>query len=56
MVALIRPIERAAKARGEDYLIREVVLSARWILVRAHEAVVMELAAVAGPALRLPDE
>lgn len=56
MVVLIRPIDRAVRARGENYLIREAVFDARSIFVKAHAAVVKELAAVAGAPMWLPDD
>ncbi len=43
MVAAIRPLERAARARGEDYTIRESVDTARTALLRLYQAVADEL-------------
>lgn len=48
MVALIRSMDRVARARGEDYLVREAAENARSVLIRAHRAVVDELVALAG--------
>ena len=43
MVAAIRPLERAARARGEDYTIRESVDTGRTALLRLYQAVADEL-------------
>ena len=43
MVAAIRPLERAARARGEDYTIRESVDTARTALLRLYQVVADEL-------------
>jgi hypothetical protein len=55
MLALIRTMDRAARARGEDYLVRGETENARSILTRAHRAVVEELVPLAGDgSMRVP--
>lgn len=48
MLALIRTMDRAARARGEDYRVREETQNARSMLTRAYRAVVEELVPLAG--------
>jgi hypothetical protein len=54
MVAGIRPLERAARARGEEYLVKSSVSTARTGLVRAYEAVVAELVDAPGESDPVP--
>jgi hypothetical protein len=47
MVALIRTMDRAARARGVEYQVRDAAENARSVLIRAHRAVVEELVVLA---------
>lgn len=48
VVSDIRSIERAARSRGEDYVVRESVVSARKVLVDAHQGISEALAESGG--------
>lgn len=51
MVAMIRLIERATRTRGEDYVVREAVISALTALSQAYNDEVGELAKAQGEAI-----